>query len=424
MDPSDHYVVISADGHAGADLCGYRPYLQKKWLEEFDAWSSTYVDGWADDTADPDIKVGVSSHDSTINWDSDKRQAALESEGIVAEVLFPNTSPPFFPSGVLTAPNPRTREEYERRWAGLKAHNRWLADFCGEVPGRRAGLAQVFLYDVDDAVDEIRWAASAGLRGVLLPGDTAQTLAPLYYPRYDAIWRVCEELQMPVNRHSAFPADPASEEFGLAGPLIGLLEGTFYAHRGLAHMIYSGAFDRFPALKFVLTEGGTGWILDKLRELNAVHEAAHVRGTMVDYFGGKCVRSVARSPGEYFASNCYLGASLITRSECATRHEIGIDTIMWGSDLPHREGSYPFTREALRAVFADVPADETRKMLGTTAAEVYRLDMDVLQPIADRIGPTVAEVSNPLVEWPKTPEETVHPGLFSEFLPGILSESA
>ena len=84
--------------------------------------------------------------------------AELEADGVVAEVLFPNTIPPFFPSGNLVAPQP-SPEEYERRWAGLKAHNRWMVDFCNEAPGRRAGIAQIMLNDVDDAVDEIRWAA-------------------------------------------------------------------------------------------------------------------------------------------------------------------------------------------------------------------------------------------------------------------------
>ena len=59
--------------------------------------------------------------------------------GIAAEVVFPNTIPPFFPSGSLLAPMP-SNEEFDRRWAGLQAHNRWLADFCADTPGRRAGI--------------------------------------------------------------------------------------------------------------------------------------------------------------------------------------------------------------------------------------------------------------------------------------------
>ena len=91
------------------------------------------------------------------NWDSERRLKETESQGVVAEVLFPNTVPPFFAQGNLTALEP-TAADYERRWAGLQAHNRWVADFCAAAPGRRAGLAQIFLNDVDDALAEVRWA--------------------------------------------------------------------------------------------------------------------------------------------------------------------------------------------------------------------------------------------------------------------------
>ena len=111
---------------------------------------------------------------STATSTASRRIAELEADGVVAEVLFPNTIPPFFPSGNLVAPQP-SAEEYEQRWAGLKAHNRWMVDFCQEAPGRRAGIAQIMLNDVDDAVGEIRWAKDAGLTGgILLPGVAAR----------------------------------------------------------------------------------------------------------------------------------------------------------------------------------------------------------------------------------------------------------
>lgn len=124
----DRYTVVSADCHAGADLLDYRPYLAKRHHEAFDAWAAGYVNPYEDllaDTADR-------------NWNSARRLAELEADGIVAEVLFPNTIPPFFPAASLMA-QPPTAAEYELRWAGLQAHNRWLADFCADAPGRRAG---------------------------------------------------------------------------------------------------------------------------------------------------------------------------------------------------------------------------------------------------------------------------------------------
>jgi hypothetical protein len=74
---------------------------------------------------------------------------------------------------------------------------------------------------------------------------------------------------------------------------------------------------------------------------------------------------------------------------------------MWGTDYPHLEGTQPYTREALRATFHDVPEDEVRAIVGTNAAKVYGFDLDALQPLVDQIGPTVEEIATPLDHLPE-----------------------
>ena len=97
------------------------------------------------------------------------RNSQQEADGIVGEVVFPNTVPPFFPSFVLFAKPPEP-EDYEHRLAGVRAHNRWLLDWCNEFPERRAGIGQIFLNDIDDAIDDVSWIKENGLRGgILLP---------------------------------------------------------------------------------------------------------------------------------------------------------------------------------------------------------------------------------------------------------------
>src|SRR5262249_58668494 len=92
-------------------------------------------------------------------------------------------APPFFPTASLVA-RPPTARDFERRLAGIRAHNRWLADWCSHAPERRAGVAQIFLNDVDEAVEDVHFAKEAGLRGgVLLPGRPDNSAAhPLYHP--------------------------------------------------------------------------------------------------------------------------------------------------------------------------------------------------------------------------------------------------
>ena len=94
-------------------------------------------------------------------------------------------------------------EEYEHRHAGVQAHNRWLADFVAEKPEARAGIGQIFLNDLDDAIADVQWCKEHGLRGGVFVGSpppTCDWLKPLYDPYYDPLWRVCEELGVAGQR--------------------------------------------------------------------------------------------------------------------------------------------------------------------------------------------------------------------------------
>jgi hypothetical protein len=82
--------------------------------------------------------------------------------------------------------------------------------------------------------------------------------------------------------------------------------------------------------------------------------------------------------------------------EVALRHQVGVANLTWGSDYPHMEGTWPYTRLSLRHTFAGVPEHETRMILGDNAVRAYHLDVDVLRPVADRIGPTPEELNTPL----------------------------
>ncbi|MEU8590651.1 amidohydrolase family protein [Streptomyces sp. NPDC048664] len=398
---ADRYTVISADCHAGADLLDYKPYLDKRYHDDFDAWAASYVNPYEDllaDTADR-------------NWNSDRRLAELEADGIVAEVVFPNTIPPFFPSGSLMAPTP-TREEFELRWAGLRAHNRWLADFCSLAPGRRAGVFQILLGDVEEAVKEIGRATEAGLHGgLLLPGTPPGSGLPeLHSASYDPIWAACAERGVPVNHHAGSASPPLGDE--PAARAVYMVETTWFSHRALWHLVFGGAFRRHPALRLVLTEQGSGWIPGVLRMLDYYHgrlvaaaDAATAR-TAESKFGAGLADSVGRAPSEVWRSNCFVGASFMRPHEVPLRDRIGLDKIMWGSDYPHDEGTYPYTREGLRYAFAGVPREEVAAMAGGNAARVYGFDLSVLDPIAAEVGPTVAEIAEPL---PQPPPDATSP---------------
>jgi predicted TIM-barrel fold metal-dependent hydrolase len=66
---------------------------------------------------------------------------------------------------------------------------------------------------------------------------------------------------------------------------------------------------------------------------------------------------------------------------------------MWGSDYPHLEGTWPNTSEYLRETFSDYPEDEIRAILGTNALGAYGFDPKVVEPIADKIGPSLSSIN-------------------------------
>ncbi len=384
------YVVISADCHGGADVVGYRPYLESRYHDDFDAWLASFENPYDD----------IAGNDAGRNWDSDRRLAEMEADGVVAEVIFPNTIPPFFPKVSLVHQPPGAGAgDLERRWAGLRAHNRWLADFCAATPGRRAGIGQIMLHDVEGSVAEIHWLAEHGLTGgVLLPGaPPGAGVPPLYAPDYEPIWRACEQLDLPVNHHSG-SAVPDMGDYPAAQAVF-LLEVTWWAHRTLWHLLFSGVMDRHPELQFVFTEQGTAWVPEELTRLDyyfgRLAGTDGAAGSQEARFG-ESLGGLTTLPSQAWARQCHLGSSFIRRHEVELRDRVGTDRIMWGSDFPHLEGCWPHSHEHLRLAFAGVPEAEVRAMVGGNAARLYGFDLDALAPLAAEFGPRPAEVAEPL----------------------------
>jgi predicted TIM-barrel fold metal-dependent hydrolase len=385
----ERYTVISADCHAGGNMAAYREYLDPGWRDEFDAWRGDYANPFRDLQGDGRSR----------NWDDDRRIDEQEADGVVAEVVFPNTVPPFFPTGALVA-RPPTAEELPRRLAGIRAHNRWLVDFCGRHPERRAGIAQLFLNDIDEAIADLEFAAANGLRGgVLLPAvpPDADDLEPLYSRAYDPLWAACEELEVVVNHHSGGGAPDYGRH--AATGMVWVAEAAFWSRRALTHLILGGVFERFPELKLVLTEQGASWIAPTLAPLDRFHVEAVETGRIGE-LKFPADHLLPQAPSDYFHRNVYVAASFPSPLDAEARHDIGVSHYLWGSDYPHHEASWPYTRELLRRSFAAADPVELQQVLAGNAAAVYGFDLDALAPIAARVGPLVAEIAEPLDEIP------------------------
>jgi predicted TIM-barrel fold metal-dependent hydrolase len=380
---NDRYTVISCDGHAGAPTAAYREYLPSRLHDEFDRWLA----------ASDDDELTSSSADER-NWTLDRRFADLEADGIVAEVIYPNTVTPFAHNAFSSAHIDKEAVDPDLRWEGLRAYNRWLVDWCASAPERLAGMCQISLFHPEESASEIRAMRDAGLRGgVLLPGIVPGSPLPPYHdPEYEPIWTACDDTATPLNHHGGSAAPHYGTHPG--STLIFLAEVGWFSHRALTFFVLGGVLERHPNLHLVLSEQAAGWVPGHLEVL----ERYAAYGELVHDASGDA--HLSRSARQYWADQCAVAASFMAPPEAALRHEIGVECIMWGADYPHGEGTWPYSRESLRLTFAGVPVDEIRAMVGGNAARRYGFDLDALEPLAAQFGPTVEAIAEPLIAIP------------------------
>ncbi len=127
------------------------------------------------------------------------------------------------------------------------------------------------------------------------------------------------------------------------------------------------------------------WVPETLELMDFRYSESHYSAKLGDY------RShLKMKPSDYFRRNVFLGASCMPRREVDMRHRIGLESIMWGTDFPHPEGTWPSTREQMLDAFRGVPEAELAAMLGGNAARLYGFDTAKLAPLVARIGPEKA----------------------------------
>jgi predicted TIM-barrel fold metal-dependent hydrolase len=415
------YVVVSADTHASPDdLDHFLTYVDPAHRDAVGALgelSSTAISmfGGTDqgevDDSDPVRAVATrrlagmgvdtaATKDWLANYSTEwvhagdangRRLAVLEEQGVHAEVTYPG---PVLTGGLANAMflGANKSEGLELMWPALHAYNRWLADFCAAAPGRRAGCIPMDLHDMERAVDEIAWARNEGLfGGVMLPAMSLTSGLRGYADEYyEPFWDACEEHSMVINLHtgaSGAPTDARQLYDAKHGGGLGLYEVFVFTRRPLWFMIFGGVFDRHPDLEVVVAENGVQWLPSLIRDMEQ----------FFDTHGAVPLRSSLRlRPSEYFERHVMLGGSLMKRYEAEMRDEIGVDHLMWGADYPHLEGAAPVHRLVMRHVLGGLPEADLRRILGQNAIDLWGFDATRLQAVADRVGPTVEDLSTPI----------------------------
>src|SRR5271155_257684 len=112
------------------------------------------------------------------------------------------------------------------------------------------------------------------------------------------------------------------------------------------------------------------------------------------------LKALTKLPTEYWQEHCIFAAPFLRPHEVEFFKDsfLGLKSLAWGSDYPHAEGSYPDFRRAIRYAFGGLPENELRGLLGGKIGKVFGFDLEKLQKIADKVGPTVDELSTSLPE--------------------------
>ncbi|HEX5585789.1 MAG TPA: amidohydrolase family protein [Acidimicrobiia bacterium] len=282
-----------------------------------------------------------------------KRLIDLDQEGIWAEAIYPSL-------GIWTF-NIRTPELVK---VGCQVSNDFFLDFQNSSP-RYVVAASIPLLDVNDTVAEIKRAANLGFKLGFFPVRPPMDRPQWQHEEWDPVWAALEETGMVLGFHiGTEPVDPTGRigiyYRGRGGAVLNYVETTYGGQRAVTQMIASGALDRHPDLRILVSEGGATWgpfLADRMDEGYRQHGAA-VRPTL------------KKLPSEYLYTQVYASFQH-DASAVQANAAMGWKNVMFGSDYPHYEGTYGHTQKTLHELFDDAPPEVSQRIRIGAFAELF-----------------------------------------------------
>ena len=289
-------------------------------------------------------------------YDPHQHLADMRLDGVAGEVLYPSQGLFYF----------RVKDSALMA-AIFRAYNDWLAEFCRTDPARLKGIAMINLDDVREGIAELERAARLGLSGAMI---TEYPLEDRRYdqPEYENFWAAAASLGMPLSLHTATRRQGKIRSAGAKTLRDASSRATkaFYPALSMCDMIFSGVFERHPRLTLAIVEFELSWAPNILASMDYTYRERHEEA--IYRFQDE------RRPSDFFRSNVVLSFQEDAVG-IRLRDVIGVDNMMWGSDYPHSESTFPRSREILAGILAGLPADEQAKIAGTTTARVYGFDV-------------------------------------------------
>ena len=247
-----------------------------------------------------------------------------------------------------------------------RIYNDWLTSFCGYDRKRLVGLASIPSRNVDDAVAETHRVAKLGLGG--LDFLASWEMIPLWNPYWDPFWKAAADVNLAVHFHviGLPPAPPIPDDLPasakMAHKATRMAAGPQAMVTILGSVIHGGALEKYPNLRIVLGESGIGWIPSALEKMDDEYENRWKRGL-----------GLKMKPSEYWRRQCratfqqdYVGVNNLL-------DVLGVETVMWASDYPHGDSTYPDSQEYIKRQFSHLPGATQRKITCENAGKFYGL---------------------------------------------------
>ncbi len=286
-----------------------------------------------------------------------ERYHDMDFDGIDAEILFPN-------KGLANWSSPDSALHV----AMCRVYNDWVHEvFAGNQ--RTYPVACVAPGDVQACVQEIERVAKLGFHAVTMPPLVREGGYNL--PEYDPVWAALSDTNMPVCFHAGTGKDPRTAS-GNGGAIINyVVHAMNTVLEPVVQLCSSGAFDRHPGLKFATIEAGAGWVpyalwaMDHGFEKHAFWVSPKLKHKPSEYF---------RMHGHASFQDDPIGIE--------TRQWIGVDSILWGNDYPHLEGTWPHSESVVDRFDATLTREDKAKILGLNAARLFNIDVPKDKQIA------------------------------------------
>ena len=290
-------------------------------------------------------------------WDIKARIADMDIGGIQASVNFPSGVTGFAGTLFSEAKDPELGLACARAW------NDWLfEEWYSAYPERIVPLGITYLADLEQAAAEVVRNAKRGFRAVTLPEQPhRQNLPPIFDPAWEPLIRACAETQTVINLHNGSSGfaqmPPGAPMLELGATLFGPMAVT-----SCAEWLWSGWAAKYPELKIAMSEGGLGWVASLIDRLDDIMTRSGYGSGWPDANAG---------PSDVLRRNFWF-CMIEDKSTICTRYTIGVDNILFESDYPHGDGTWPDTQEVIDEVLGNLPVEEIRKITHENAASLYR----------------------------------------------------